>query len=399
MNLQHYRLPSAAPVRVLALGAYLKNSACLLQGTELWCSPVHGDLGEAKACEALWASAQALHAAAGGPIEAVAHDLHPDFESTRIAQALAAQWGVPAVPIQHHQAHIAAVQAEHGLRGPLLGLALDGVGLGTDRTAWGGELLLLQEGGAAWQRLGHLPSLALPGGDVAAREPWRMAASGLRASGMAHELLPLLAPTVGAPTVRLLTQMLERGLNCPPTTAAGRWFDAVASLLGLSVCQGQEAEAAIALEQCASAWREQHPHARWPALPMAQGMPDLRELVWPLLQARRSADPEALGQAAAHFHVALAEGLAQAAVAAARLTGAAHLALSGGCFFNRLLSRELARALAPSGLLVWRPAQFSCGDAGLAVGQAWAAAHSVVGQALTTTTFAPPSTLLSALKA
>ncbi|WP_396268716.1 carbamoyltransferase HypF [Ideonella sp.] len=398
MNLQHHRLPSAAPARVLALGAYLKNSACLLQGQDLWCSPVHGDLGEAQACDALWASAQALQAAADGPIAAVAHDLHPDFESTRLAQALAAQWGVPAVPIQHHQAHIAAVQAEHGLQGPLLGLALDGVGLGTDHTAWGGELLLLQEGGAAWQRLGHLPSLALPGGDVAAREPWRMAASALQAAGLAPELLPLLAPTAGEPAVRFLSQMLERGLNCPPSTAAGRWFDAAAGLLGLSVRQGQEAEAAMALEQCASAWREQHPQARWPALAMAHGMPDLRAMVLHLLQARRNADPEAVGEAAAYFHVALAEGSAQVAVAAARLTGATQLALGGGCFFNRLLSRELARALAPSGLSVWRPAQFSCGDAGLAVGQAWAAAHHVLASTPAISS-APAFTSSSALEA
>jgi hydrogenase maturation protein HypF len=375
LMLQPHRLPRPAPARVLALGAYLKNSACLVQGDALLCSPIHGDLSEPAACEALWASAQALREEADGPIAAVAHDLHPDFESTRMAQALAAEWGVPAVAVQHHQAHIAAVQAEHGLGGPLLGLALDGVGLGDDGTAWGGELLLLQEGGAAWQRLGHLPTLALPGGDVAAREPWRMAAAALHTSGL--NVVPLLAPTVSEPAVRLLNQMLARSLNCPPTTAAGRWFDAAAGLLGLSVCQSQEAEAAMALEAQASAWRAQHPQARWPELPLANGMPDLRVLVPLLINAGQATQPEVKAEAAAQFHGALAQGLARAAGVAAQQTGAMQLALAGGCFFNRLLCAELHAAVAGQGLTVWQPQQFSCGDAGLALGQAWAAAHSL----------------------
>ena len=377
LTLQPHRLPRPAPARVLALGAYLKNSACLVQGEALLCSPIHGDLSEPAACEALWASAQALREAANGPIVAVAHDLHPDFESTRLAQALAAEWGVPAVAVQHHQAHIAAVQAEHGLGGPLLGLALDGVGLGDDGTAWGGELLLLQDGGAAWQRLGHLPTLALPGGDVAAREPWRMAASALQAAGRGANMVSLLAPAVGEPAVRLLSQMLVRGLNCPPTTAAGRWFDAVAGLLGVSLRQSQEAEAAMALEALAMAWRAQHPEATWPELPLANGMPDLRALVPMLIKARQASQPEAKAEAAAQFHVVLAQGLARAAGAAAQQTGATQLALAGGCFFNRLLCAELHTALAGQGLTVWQPRQFSCGDAGLALGQAWAAAHAL----------------------
>lgn len=375
--LQQHRLPRPAPARVLALGPYLKNSACLLQGDVLSCSPVHGDLGEPAACEALWASAHALREAADGPIAAVAHDLHPDFESTRLAQALAAEWGVPSVAVQHHQAHIAAVQAEHGLGGPLLGLALDGVGLGDDGTAWGGELLLLQEGGAAWQRLGHLPTLALPGGDVAAREPWRMAAAALHAAGLGAEMASLQASGVDEPALRLLSQMLVRSLNCPPTTAAGRWFDAAAGLLGLSVRQSQEAEAALALEALAGAWRAQHPQARWPELPLAQGMPDLRVLVPELLKARHAPHLEAQAECAAVFHGALAQGLAKAVVVAAQQTGASQLALGGGCFFNRLLSTELHAALAGHGLRVWQAQRFSCGDAGLALGQAWAAAHAL----------------------
>jgi hydrogenase maturation protein HypF len=163
------KLPRRAPARVLGFGAYLKNTACLLDGDSARLSALHGDLGTPEACAALDTSIRAWTAQTGARIDAVAHDLHPDFHSSRAAAALAQRLEVPAIAVQHHHAHIAAVQAEHGLRGPLIGLALDGVGLGTDGVAWGGELLW---GDAArWSRLGHLTPIRLAGGDVAARAP------------------------------------------------------------------------------------------------------------------------------------------------------------------------------------------------------------------------------------
>ena len=244
--------------RILACGAFLKNAACLLD-TEaplkpLWSAP-HGDLSDPAACEALEQSVRALLEQVGGRIDAVAHDLHPDFFSTHLALRLAHEHGVSAIAVQHHHAHIAAVLAEHGTRHdkesdterdmarPVLGIALDGVGLGTDGVAWGGEVLLVD--GAHFERVGHLSPLALPGGDVAAREPWRMAAAALHACGLAEQIVPRFAPTVGEQAARTIHTMLQRGLNCPQTTAAGRWFDAMAGLLGLSVRQEFEAQAAI----------------------------------------------------------------------------------------------------------------------------------------------------------
>ena len=206
-------LPRAAPRRVLAFGAWLKNSAGLLEGDRFLPSALHGDLDTPEACIALERSVQALAAAAGGPIEAVAHDLHPDFHSTRLALHWAERLGVPAIGVQHHQAHLAVLQAEAGLAdGPLLGLALDGVGLGTDGTAWGGELLRLDAHGG-FERLAHLPPLALPGGDVAAREPWRLVAAVLHALGRGDEIEPRLAPVVGAAAAQGVRTMLARGLN------------------------------------------------------------------------------------------------------------------------------------------------------------------------------------------
>ena len=361
-------LPRRAPARVLACGAFLKNRAGRLDGEHFAWSALHGDLGEADACRALDASAAAL--LAGGPVDAIAHDLHPDFHSTRVAVALAARLGVPALAVQHHHAHIAAVIAEQGLAQPVIGIALDGVGLGTDGTAWGGEVLWVDAGEAAhrWRRIAHLQPLALPGGDVAAREPWRMAASVLHALGRGDEIERRFGPVVGTQPARLLRSMLDRRLNCPGTTSAGRWFDAAAGALGLSVKQGAEAEAAIALERAAAQALER----RHDGVPFAPSL-DLRGVVADAFEVPRD-DDAAIARAALHFHHAMADGLADAAVQAAQQHGAGTVVLGGGCFMNRVLTERLAARLQARGLAVHAPQSTPCGDAGLALGQAWVAA-------------------------
>ncbi len=373
-----HRLPRDAPARVLACGAWLKNTACLIDGDQAHWSALNGDLSEPAACTRLDEAIDALLARAAGPLQAVAHDLHPDFPSTRAAEALAARLGVPAIGVQHHHAHIAVVQAEQGLQGPLIGLALDGFGLGLDGSAWGGEVLWVD--GARWQRVDHLGALPLPGGDAAAREPWRMAAAALHALGRGDEIVPRLAPAVGEQAARVVQTMLARGLHCPPSTAAGRWFDAAAGLLGLSVRQAHEAEAAMALERLATPYLEQHPapDAPPPAL-------DLRPVLERLLALTESGAREPAGrplrarqaEGAALFHVALAQALVAAAAQQARAHRADTVVLGGGCFLNRVLTQRLAAGLQAQGLRVALPLGLSCGDAGLALGQAWVAACSV----------------------
>ncbi len=369
--------------RILACGAFLKNSACLFDTqapqAPLW-SAVHGDLSDPAACAALEQSVQDLLARSGVPLDAVAHDLHPDFFSTRLALRVAGAQGIPAVAVQHHHAHAAAVLAEHGVQAPVIALTLDGVGLGLDGTAWGGELLWVH--GARCERVGHLAPLALPGGDVAAREPWRMAVALLHASGQADQIVPRFTPVVGETAARTVQAMLARGLNCPQTTAAGRWFDAVAGLLGLSVRQDMEAQAAIALEQAAA----RHLQACGGALAQctdpalapvdAAGCIDLRPLCRPWAQWS-SPSPAQIDAAAAQFHLALADALVARAAQVARAREVRSVVLGGGCFFNRILAERCTAGLQAQGLWVHTAQALSCGDAGLALGQAWVAAQQL----------------------
>jgi hydrogenase maturation protein HypF len=253
----------------------------------------------------------------------------------------------------------------------VVGLALDGVGLGSDGAAWGGELLWLD--GPDWRRLGHLQPLALPGGDAAAREPWRMAAAALHAIGRGSEIEDRFASVAGTAAARMVARMLERGLNCPPTTSTGRWFDAAAGALGLSVRQAHEAEAAVTLERVAREWLAGHPPPRPDGLVgLDGGCVDLRPLLARLFEL---SDRGAAGEGAALFHVALADALARAAQRAALEAGTRDVVLGGGCFYNAMLTARVGDQLSAAGLNVRSTLEVSCGDAGLALGQAWVASE------------------------
>ncbi|MBK1615133.1 hydrogenase maturation protein HypF [Rubrivivax gelatinosus] len=362
---------------ILATGAFLKNVAGLSVDGRFTASALHGDLGTPEACVALEASVGALLERVDGRVDAVAHDLHPDFHSTRIALALAAELGVPAIAVQHHVAHVAAVMAEHRIDGPVIGLALDGFGLGDDGGAWGGEILWVD--GAQHRRVGHLLPLGLPGGDRAAQEPWRMAAAALHALGRGAEIEARLAPAVGTTAARTVCSLLQRGLNCPQTTSAGRWFDAAAGLLGISVRQAHEAEAAIALEQLARGHADEDPAD---VATLHAGLVDLRPVAARLVELGERGEA---ARGAALFHRALADGLVAAAAAACRDAGIRRVVLGGGCFFNRVLSARIEAGLAAHDLEPLRPAALAdCGDAGLARGQCRVAERRLAGMMETT---------------
>ena len=344
---------------VLALGAYLKNTVCVTRGDEAFVSQHIGDLDNRPTCRALEETALHLLDVLDVEPAILACDLHPDFESTRLAAALAAERGLPLVRVQHHHAHVAAVMAERRLARPVLGLALDGVGLGEDGEAWGGELLCVDRSG--YTRAGHLRPIALPGGDRAAREPWRMAAAALHALGRSGEI----ERRFSHPAASAVRAMLERDLRCPRTTSMGRWFDAAAGLLGLKEVMRFEGQAAMLLEGLAT--------AHGPVEPMAGGWrldgPTLDLL--PLVG--RLADLGDASAGAALFHCTLAAALADWVVAEAARAGIQDVVLSGGCFMNRLLAADVERRLHAADLAVHEACELPPNDGGIAAGQAWVA--------------------------
>ncbi|MDH4191163.1 MAG: carbamoyltransferase HypF, partial [Betaproteobacteria bacterium] len=350
---------------VLATGAYFKNAVCVTRGDEAFLSQHIGDLDNAPTRRALETTATRLLELLEVAPRIVAHDLHPDFHSTSFAHRFAQQHGLRCIAVQHHHAHIAAVAAEHGIAEAMLGLALDGVGLGHDGRAWGGELLRVD--GARMDRLGHLSPLALPGGDRAAREPWRMAAALLHALGRGDEI----ARRFAAPAAAALARLLERGLHCPPTTSAGRWFDAAAGLLGVRHHNAYEGQAAMLLEGAAAAHGRVAPLEQGYLL-SAHGVLDLLPLGAALATERDA------GRGAALFHATLAAALADWTVRAAREHDIGRIALGGGCFMNRLLSADLRSRLEARGLEVFEARAAPPNDGGLALGQA-AVARALAG--------------------
>lgn len=346
-------LPREVP-SVLAVGAYLKNAVCVTRASRAYLSQHIGDMDDAETFRFFEESIRHLESILEVRPVAVAHDLHPDLLSTQYAQQL----GLPCVPVQHHHAHVAAVLAEHGRSGPHLGLALDGVGLGTDGEAWGGELLRVD--GARFERVGHLAPLPLPGGDVAAREPWRMALAALWRLGHRAEIERRWGAR-GA----VLGAMLDADVNAPLATGCGRWFDAACGLLGVRDRSGYEGEAPMVLESLVrvprvlqGGWRIEH------------GVLDLL----PLLDALRGMTPE---EGADVFHGTLAAALVELSLPALGADRA--IAVGGGCIVNAALARGLVDGFSSRGVEVLLPRLAPPGDGGLALGQAWVCAQTMGG--------------------
>ena len=351
------KLPRGGPT-VLAFGGDLKNTLCLSRGDEAHVSQHNGDLDSAVACRMLEKSLGAFVSMLDAAPAFVVHDRHPDFFSSRLARRFATEHQVPCLAVQHHHAHIAAVMAEHGLRGAVLGVALDGLGWGDDGGLWGGELLRVE--GASYRRLGHLRNLAMPGGDRAAREPWRMAASVLHALGRRDEI----ARRFAAPGARIVTEMLDKNVQAPLTSSAGRCFDAAAGLLGIAARSRYEGEAAMRLEALAL----QHGPVMAPGDGYTVGQDGVLNL---LSLLERMADEQDAGRGAAVYHAGLTAAVSEWVQQAAARQALRHVVLSGGCFINGILSQGVTTALRAAGLNVYMARRLPANDGGLSLGQAW----------------------------
>lgn len=361
------KLAAGGP-NVFGAGSQLKAAFCITRGAYAFTGQHIGDL-DTPACLDFYEEAYAhLLKLTGAEPELVACDLHPDFAATRFAQELARSRNLPVVKVQHHLAHAAACLGENRCEEPALALCLDGSGLGTDGAIWGGELLLVDPQKAEWQRLGSLSEFALPGGEAAIRQPWRITAA------LKRELdLP--------PQKREepIYQMLANNINCSRTSSAGRLFDAVAALLGLCDAITYEGQAAIRLEQAATAWLAQHSDKigkQGTALGIAQHEGGLLRLDGLALFKKCLAlmqDGAETGMIAAFFHRELATGFASLAHMAHSRCGVANIALSGGVLQNQLFARLLAAELRKTGLVPLAQRQLPPGDGCIGAGQAiWA---------------------------
>lgn len=351
---------------VLALGGYLKNTICVMKGREAFLSQHIGGLDNAAAIAFLEETVDHLLGILDVRPDIVAHDLHPDFPSTHLALRLAEEFNVPAQAVGHHHAHIAAICAEQDDNGPLLGLAIDGVGLGPDGAAWGGELLRLD--GASCERIGHLHPLAMPGGDRAAREPWRMAVSALHGAGLGYRVGGWIHQYYPGRDPGPLLTMLDRKLRSPPTTSLGRWFDAAAGLLGLRDLMLFEGQAAMELEGLAARHGPVAPLSGGYALRDNGSVLDLSPLLPALMGCKNDA-----AYGAALFHATLAAGLAAFVAAALGRVGGARVAVGGGCAMNAVLMAGLRGHLRAIGVDLLEACLAPPNDGGLALGQAWVA--------------------------
>ena len=355
--------PAKAP-DVLAVGGELKNTFCVASGGYAWMSQHIGDMENLDTLQAFEASVEQFCDLYDIHPQLVAADTHPAYLSSSWART---NHGDRVVGIQHHHAHVAAVMAEHGLipSEPVLGVAFDGTGDGQDGTVWGGELLLATA--TEFERLAHLSSVPMPGGDEAARHPWRAALAHLWAADL--EWSDTLPPVGQAGTeCALVRQQLDRGINAVPTSSMGRFFDALASLIGIRQHVSYEAQAAIELEIAAVRWRERAE----PTPTLQFRLDDPARLVRSVVEHVKAGTPT--GALALALHEAIVAGVAFEVRRLCARHGVNTVVLSGGCFQNALLTELLTTSLEPS-LDVRTHHLVPPNDGGLALGQAFIAHH------------------------
>jgi hydrogenase maturation protein HypF len=354
---------------VLACGAHQKSTLCLTTAGFGLLSQHLGDLENYETLQFFEQTLDRMSRLFHVQPRIVAHDLHPGYLSSQFAMKFPAE---RRIAVQHHHAHIAACMAEHGLKGPVIGIAWDGTGLGTDNTIWGGEFLIADYSG--FERAAHLRGVLLPGGDAAVREPWRIARSYLHdalGTNTVDTVLPpdeTFAPSIPQSSLHTIDAMLRRRLHVVETSSCGRLFDAVASLTGLHQTVSYEGQGAIALEDIAAP--DIHGRYDFLVVPLA-GSPaqvDTRPMVRQIIS-----DVER-GVRTSHISARFHNTLATIAVEVCGHLRSQHslhrVCLGGGCFQNMRLLRSCVDGLRASGFDVFYPQRVPTNDGGIALGQA-----------------------------
>ncbi len=376
---------------VLALGGELKNTACLLQDGQAILTQHLGDLEDARTAREYERTLDLYLQLFDHRPRSLAVDLHPDYRSTLAGRERAARDGLELVAVQHHHAHIASVLADNGWAlesGPVLGVALDGLGYGADGTIWGGEILVADYRNC--QRVGWLKPVPMPGGSRAILEPWRNLVAQIE-SGLGWDPFRArwpgltLADGLAARPIGVLLAMMERGLNAPLTSSAGRLFDAVAAALDLGgETIAYEGQAAIELEALAAGAMEAVGDGegyRFDRIDRDSGILLDPAPIWPAI-FDDLARGELPARISARFHSGFCSAVADLAGDLARGRGLSQVALSGGVFQNRLVLEGIARRLRGQGLVPLTHCQVPSNDGGLSLGQAVIAAAQGLDQGL-----------------
>ncbi len=363
------------PRAVLACGAELKNTFCLAQGRHAFVSHHIGDLENAETLRSFTEGIEHFRRLFDIDPQVVAHDLHPEYLSTKYAVELAEDGRVRLEGVQHHHAHIASCLADNGADGPVIGVAFDGTGYGTDGTIWGGEFLLADLAG--FERGGHLVPVPMPGGAAAIRQPWRMAAAYLAAAAAApedpeHPEHPENLDVVRRNRARwpAVVAMARRGVNSPLTSSAGRLFDAAAAVLGVRDAINYEGQAAVELEQLA----DPREAGAYPAGLEAGDPFRVRglDLLHGVIEDLTGGVPAPV--IAARFHNGVAALIEAGCLFLRDRHGLGTVALSGGVFQNSLLLRAAVARLEAHGFRVLVHSRIPCNDGGISLGQAVVAA-------------------------
>ncbi len=373
-------IPKKQHRQVLAIGGELKNTFCIAKGGLLYASPFVGDMADIRTVQALRESVDRMCGLLEAEPELIVCDMHPMYNTVTVAQEIAQERGIPLIQVQHHYAHILACMAENDVTGRVIGLSLDGTGYGTDGTIWGGELLLCDPSG--FERLGSVQLFMQTGGDLSAKEGWRIAAALLRdaAPESAQEICEALG-ICQAQEFRVLGNMARMGINSVPSTSCGRIFDAVSAILGIRRAVTFEGEASTALMYEAEQYAAEHgdPACELPAEIICEnGRITMQTTALALEIAKRYLNdriPENRMYLAYQFHAALADMLYQACEKIREDTKISTCALSGGVFQNRLLTRMCRDKLSAAGFTVLLHSLIPPNDGGICIGQAMYGAY------------------------
>ena len=364
-------VPQSVPLRadwpsVLGCGAQLKNTFCLTRGSEVFLSQHIGDMDDSENSAFYLETLANMKKLLGVRSEITAHDLHPDYVSTRLANKMSGT----KIAVQHHLAHIASVLAEHGLNEPVLGAALDGTGYGPDGSIWGCEFMLVD--GASWKRLGSLRPVPLPGGDGAVLDIWKMALSWfLAAGGGKGGGYEKLFSGIKRGDLQTVEKMCASGVNSPQCSSMGRLFDAVSFFAGFGPRVSYEAQAAMELESCYGGGKvpadyhfDVYEHG---GLLLADPAPLVKAAAF---DGNRQRISDGLHRATASMTVEMLSRLS-------RSMGIRKAALSGGVFQNRVLLELVAQGLRDKGLEPYFNRLVPANDGGISLGQCWAARKSL----------------------